>query len=105
MQPEQIGDVVNVVFYGGLLGLIYWRVRRNIHPSRSVLWSYLGTVGIVAAMFFATAVGMLILSKVSPSYPHPLGRVFNVVELGALFGAMLIGWRVSRWWIRRPRAA
>lgn len=94
--------LVNIVFYGGLLGLIYWRVHRNIHPSRSLLWGYLGSIGIVAAMFFAAAMGMFILSKVSPSY-NPIGRVFNFIEMSALLGSMFVGWLLSRWWIRRPR--
>jgi hypothetical protein len=100
------GYIVLILFYGGLFAWFFWLVRRNIHPSRSLLLGYVGSLAIMAGLLFAVVFLVMLVSEltgiVSVKPGDVLGKALVGAGVGGIFATIFAGWEICKAWLSRP---
>jgi hypothetical protein len=103
LQDHLVGYGVLVLFYGGLFYWLYRFVRRNIHPSRSMIWGYLGSLAAGVGLLFALGLVVAVLMVLTGS-PRPNGALAGAA-IGAVVLSIFYGWvLLCKRWLSRPRS-
>lgn len=90
-----IGNLVAAAFYGVILVIIFFRVKKRSHPSRNV---WLNTAILSLALMAVTILAALPFIAADVFFKLPRNDVVVGVGVGAIFGACAVVWV---WLMRR----